>query len=954
MQTIENPQTATHFYEQAEISYACGKFDEAIVACQSALEIRPDFAEAFNLLGKTLQVSGKAEEAEHWYAKAIEIQPDFAEAIANLGALYAFGGYWQQAITCYQKAIALQPKLVGVYRSLAQAFRQLGKLEEAIESEYAAFVLEPDSIAAEEVIALGSTLFQQGKPERAAICYQRVGVPLENSGEPHPFAPETTSEPNEAELSPNSCEHYRNLGDTFHTQGSLSEAIVAYHKALELNPDEATVHYSLWAIACQQSQWEDAVAWYRQLQHRFPNSAWANHYLAAALTQLQQWEEVVIYSQRAIELSPNVFWSQLTLANALASLHNWEGALTAYYKALEIQPASADACLELGLLLANRGLAEQVLACLRQAIGQAPSSVGTYHKFGLMLAQSGLLNEAVACFQAAQQQPSTEKIYEKIWKGLNQLGPLDETNPFYQAEINLVAAEEYFKQTSQYTVIHLKHLSDADRVIIEKVGLSLAALDLMGQDGSLLEQIYINSFGEEPIQLTCKFSKKHYGDLPNRYGWDGNFGREHAFQQTIVETGYIYSICPVSGRILRSNQSFYIDAWIPMFVYRFESSEIFYLKCGHVHGAKMSLYFPRWELIIVLPTTYRSWGSYWEEEDNFINRLKGYLVSYWKPVKAYLLNRDRKKVAAVLGTVQNLGHDIWNFLTGIHYLNENQLLSKIDTFLVGPHEHIHVGDVFPEIPLEKIVKFNSDTWSLFTYLVDNNCVAVLVTDFQIRDKLASKIYSGAIRRCSQDFLEKIEIAKQHFPLVWIETRLHKRVWLSQVEGIANIIKALHSDFPQMGVVFAGWSRIENDYSYADAAIASEKATEAEILALLPLDLPAYSTIGNPIFESIVWTHAADLHVSPMGSGMALTLWIANKPGVFYSNKYLTTNHLALSLQLGGRENVLPSLYLPSKFIVDHHEVAPTSTLAIDAAFNCDWKAIYNQVIKIMKKLTNGR
>jgi tetratricopeptide (TPR) repeat protein len=53
--------------------------------------------------GNARQAQGKVEEAKNCYAKAIELDPDFAEAYTNLGTLYAQEQQWQSAIAFYQK-----------------------------------------------------------------------------------------------------------------------------------------------------------------------------------------------------------------------------------------------------------------------------------------------------------------------------------------------------------------------------------------------------------------------------------------------------------------------------------------------------------------------------------------------------------------------------------------------------------------------------------------------------------------------------------------------------------------------------------------------------------------------------------------------------------------------------------------------------------------------------------
>jgi tetratricopeptide (TPR) repeat protein len=70
------------------------------------------------MLGNALQAGGKIDEAKSCYVKAIEINPNFAEAYANYGSICAQQEQWQQAVSAYEKAIALKPDFAGAFAIL--------------------------------------------------------------------------------------------------------------------------------------------------------------------------------------------------------------------------------------------------------------------------------------------------------------------------------------------------------------------------------------------------------------------------------------------------------------------------------------------------------------------------------------------------------------------------------------------------------------------------------------------------------------------------------------------------------------------------------------------------------------------------------------------------------------------------------------------------------------------
>jgi hypothetical protein len=420
------------------------------------------------------------------------------------------------------------------------------------------------------------------------------------------------------------------------------------------------------------------------------------------------------------------------------------------------------------------------------------------------------------------------------------------------------------------------------------------------------------------------------------------------YQQSIVETGYIYSVCPVSGQVIRSEQSFYDVEWLPMMSYRFVGSEIYYLIVGHFWGPKMLIYFPGLELIIHLnPFLPFLQGS----EQAIINRLKGYMVSCWQQSLKYISKPQKKEVVAILGLLANIGHYFWNELTGLQYLSDNAILHKIDKFLIEPNEYFNVADAFSEIA-DKIIRI-TDKKSMFKAIIENNYLAVRVANVFVREELATRMYEGSLKRCSPQFLAEVDRAKnQHFPLLWFGLRSQDKSWVSQVDGIVNIIKSLAVDFPDLGVVFDGWSRIEREDESGELMIARDQATEQEILEILPPDIQTYSTIGSMSYEKVVWAYAIDLYVIPLSSGSTAVSWIANKPGVMHANSSINVEHLREQLTYT-RENAVSPVFVPVECIVDQQS-SPHIRSQHRQNYDLDWRILYNESLKIINSLKQNR
>jgi tetratricopeptide (TPR) repeat protein len=96
-------------------------YDEAIRQLDKALEIDPDYAEAQNNLGLTLNLAGRDKEALEFCQKAIANQPNYGDFHNNLGVLFCKMGRYKEGIEELGKAVRLGAKYGEAYFNLGLA-----------------------------------------------------------------------------------------------------------------------------------------------------------------------------------------------------------------------------------------------------------------------------------------------------------------------------------------------------------------------------------------------------------------------------------------------------------------------------------------------------------------------------------------------------------------------------------------------------------------------------------------------------------------------------------------------------------------------------------------------------------------------------------------------------------------------------------------------------------------
>ncbi|HWU38524.1 MAG TPA: tetratricopeptide repeat protein, partial [Candidatus Acidoferrum sp.] len=108
-------------------------YDQAIQAYQKAVDLSPDYAEAFVGLGDARQAKGQFDEAIMEYRKALHLEPENARVHFGLGKIYYNEKQlYHEAVAEYEQAIKLEPKFIEAHMNLADLYQEKGLYQEAI------------------------------------------------------------------------------------------------------------------------------------------------------------------------------------------------------------------------------------------------------------------------------------------------------------------------------------------------------------------------------------------------------------------------------------------------------------------------------------------------------------------------------------------------------------------------------------------------------------------------------------------------------------------------------------------------------------------------------------------------------------------------------------------------------------------------------------------------------
>jgi DNA-binding transcriptional MerR regulator/lipoprotein NlpI len=103
------------------------RYTEAADAYTRAIDLDPDFADAYCNLGAVRFNQGQRDESRACFQRAIEIQPAHPEAHLNLATLLEEEGCDEAALHHYQRALESDPACADAHVSLALLYERMGR-----------------------------------------------------------------------------------------------------------------------------------------------------------------------------------------------------------------------------------------------------------------------------------------------------------------------------------------------------------------------------------------------------------------------------------------------------------------------------------------------------------------------------------------------------------------------------------------------------------------------------------------------------------------------------------------------------------------------------------------------------------------------------------------------------------------------------------------------------------
>ena len=275
------------FIAYGDESFHSDAFSEAEKAYRRAYEFaqklddKPLQAICLNLIGAALSMQAEREKALVYVTEAVELKPDFAEAWYNKGMAHGKLGQPKEALACFDEALKLDPNDCQAWYGKGAALGELGQPKEAL----ACFgeILKLDPSDCQSWYGKGMALGKLERYKEALACYDEA-----------------------IRLKPDFAEAWNNKGAILCDElGEIDEAIVCFDQALELKPTLIEPWVGKGVALGELGQPEKALACYDEAIKLEPDDAeaWSNK--GAVLAELGQHREALACFDKAIKLKPD-------------------------------------------------------------------------------------------------------------------------------------------------------------------------------------------------------------------------------------------------------------------------------------------------------------------------------------------------------------------------------------------------------------------------------------------------------------------------------------------------------------------------------------------------------------------------------------------------------------------------------------------------------------------------
>lgn len=280
------------YIDEGKKQLAAGKAEKAVLIASKVLDLKPDSAAAYMLMGDAHRAQGQTAKALQAYENACDNAALYIEPLKKLASFHASLGDEDKQIEYMEKLDELSPLNVDRKVDLGRLYMDSGREEDAQQTFDKALehvTREAESRIAEITVAIADAC-QKSDPTKAEEYYRKA---MDTKG---------------FDLRAN-IDIFNRLGSSLRKQGKWEQAIIEYERALDISPLDENLFYNKALAHSDGRQVKEAYNCLSAVIERNPKFHAANHVLAynCALISLNagRGNEAANFARAALDVCPD-------------------------------------------------------------------------------------------------------------------------------------------------------------------------------------------------------------------------------------------------------------------------------------------------------------------------------------------------------------------------------------------------------------------------------------------------------------------------------------------------------------------------------------------------------------------------------------------------------------------------------------------------------------------------